>query len=44
MIKEIKDYSLNGGGIISSSVTCTVEEGSYAQKYCEEKGIKYVIK
>ena len=24
-------------------VTCTVEEGSYAQKFCEEKGIKYVI-
>lgn len=39
-VNKINDSAFEG----CKKLTCTVEEGSYAQKYCEEKGIKYVIK
>ena len=38
-VKFIAGDALDG----CKKVTCTVEEGSYAQTFCEGKGIKYVI-
>ena len=38
-VKLIAGDALDG----CKKVTCTVEEGSYAQTFCEGKGIKYVI-
>lgn len=38
-VKFIADDALDG----CRRLTCTVEEGSYAQTFCEEKGIKYEI-